>query len=199
MQKENVVLMKEAREALSGKWGVAVGGYFLYMLVTCGVGAFHKAGGILGFLITGPMVLGMAAFSLTLARGKEASIAQLFSGFNEFIRALLAYLLMVVFILLWALLLIIPGIIAAFSYSQTFYILSEDKSISARDAIKKSKAMMMGNKKKLFYLSLRFLGWAILCVFTFGIGFLWLMPYVQVTMAKFYDDISKKPTEPVVA
>ena len=91
------------------------------------------------------------------------------------------------------LLLIIPGIIAALSYSMTFYILADDNSIGAMDAIKKSKKMMDGYKWKYFCLGLRLLGWALLCVLTLGIGFLWLIPYAQVSVAKFYDDVKANP------
>jgi uncharacterized membrane protein len=87
------------------------------------------------------------------------------------------------------LLLIIPGIMAGLSYSQTFYILSEDPSIGAMDAIRKSKEMMYGNRWKLFCLGLRFIGWLLLCILTLGIGFIWLAPYMAVSMAKFYDDL----------
>jgi uncharacterized membrane protein len=97
--------------------------------------------------------------------------------------------LMLVFTLLWMLLLIIPGIIAAISYSLTFYIIADDDTIKPMEAIDKSKQMMDGYKWKYFFLALRFLGWALLCILTLGIGFLWLIPYVQVTFAKFYDDV----------
>ena len=96
---------------------------------------------------------------------------------------------MVVFVFLWALLLIIPGIIAAIAYSQTFYILAEDDTIGSMDALRKSKEMMIGYKWKYFCLGLRFIGWALLCVLTLGIGFLWLSPYIQVSYAKFYEDL----------
>ena len=189
--------MREAREALSGKWGLAVGVCLLYMVILIVVRAPHKVfGPILSLLISGPMTLGLATFSLTLSRRQTASVSQLFAGFNEFVRALVAYLLMVLFILLWFLLLIVPGIIAGLAYSQTFYILADDKSIKPREAIRKSKAMMYGHKKKLFYLGLRFLGWVLLCILSAGIGFLWLIPYIQITMAKFYDDISGKTVVP---
>ena len=135
------------------------------------------------------MAIGLATFSLALARDKEANINQLFEGFNKFGLALAAYFLMVLFIILWMLLLIIPGIIAALSYSMTFYIIADEDSIDAMEAIDKSKAMMDGYKWKYFCLGLRFIGWALLCILTFGIGFLWLMPYMQVTNAKFYDDV----------
>ena len=74
-------------------------------------------------------------------------------------------------------------------YSQTWFILSEDSSIDSYDAILKSKKMMDGYKWKLFKIQLRLFGLGILCLFTLGIGFLWLMPYQYVVYAKFYDEL----------
>ena len=189
---DNALLMKQAREVLDGKWGLAVGGCFLYMVVTAVVGAPDDIGPALCFLISGPMMLGLSVFALALARKHGASIHQLFVGFNDFVRNFVAYLLMALFRVLWAILLIVPGIIAALSYSQTFFILAEDKTIGARDALRKSKAMMEGHKKELFFLGLNFLGWFVLSILTLGVGLLWFVPYIQVTMALFYDKISGK-------
>jgi uncharacterized membrane protein len=143
----------------------------------------------LTLIIGGPLALGAAIFSLSISRGKEARLEEIFQGFNNFGTALVTYLLLLLYIFLWTLLLIVPGIIAALGYSLTFYILTDDQSIKPQDALKKSKSMMDGHKEKLFYLWLRFLLLAILCILTLGIGFLWLIPYVHVTMAKFYDDV----------
>jgi len=199
MLKENVVLMKEAREALVGKWGLAVGTFFVYGLI-CGIlTSFKQTGQLISLIISGPFMLGLAMFSLSLARNKEAKLEQIFEGFKRFAKALVAYLLVLVYIVLWALLLIVPGIIAAISYSQTFFILSDDESISAGDAMKKSKKMMYGYKWKYFYLGCRFIGWFLLSILTLGIGLLWLIPYIHVTMAKFYDDLKGKPVLPDVA
>lgn len=193
MKKENVLLMKEARESLAGKWGLAVGTFFVYGLI-CGIlTSFKQTGQLISLIISGPFMLGLAMFSLSLARGQEAKLEQIFEGFKRFGKALVAYLLMMVYIILWALLLIVPGIIAAISYSQVFFILANDESISATDALKKSKAMMFGYKWKYFYLGCRFLGWFLLSIVTLGIGFLWFVPYVHVTMAKFYDDLASAP------
>ena len=115
-------------------------------------------------------------------------------GFNRFGVSILAAIMLGLFTLLWLLLLIVPGIIAGISYSQTFFIIAEDKSIGAREAIDKSKRMMDGYKLKYFYLCLGFIGLALLCILTLGIGFFWLMPYTYVTCARFYDDI-KEQTE----
>ena len=133
-------------------------------------------------------------FSLSLSRNENARLEQIFEGFRNYGTVLGACLLMVVFIILWALLLIIPGIIAAIAYSQTFYILAEDDTIGSMDALRKSKEMMDGYKWKYFCLGLRFIGWVLLCVLTLGIGFLWLSPYIQVSYAKFYEDLKTNQT-----
>jgi uncharacterized membrane protein len=195
MNTDNLTLMRASREALRGKWGIAILTFFIYTLLTTTSGTLRAHGSFLTLsstltlIIGGPLALGAAIFSLAIARGKEGNLGQLFDGFNHFATALVTYLLMLLYVFLWLLLLIVPGIIAALGYSMTFYILADDPQIKPQDALKKSKSMMDGHKEKLFYLCLRFLLLGILCILTLGIGFLWLVPYVHVTMAKFYDDV----------
>jgi uncharacterized membrane protein len=195
MNTDNLTLMRASREALRGKWGVAILTFFIFSLLTTTSGTLRAHGSVLTLsstltlIIGGPLALGAAIFSLSISRGKEARLGQLFEGFDHFATALVTYLLLLLYVFLWMLLLIFPGIIAALGYSMTFYILADDPLIKPQDALKKSKSMMYGHKEKLFYLCLRFLLLAILCILTLGIGFLWLVPYVHVTMAKFYDDV----------
>ena len=92
--------------------------------------------------------------------------------------------------LLWSLLLIIPGIIAGYSYAMTGYILAENPELTASEAIARSKEMMAGNRFRLFCLHFSFIGWEILCTLTLGIGNLWLRPYKQAAEAAFYREIS---------
>lgn len=186
---QNSDLMRGAREALKGKWALAIGTFIIYMILTGTWGSIQPSASLISLLLAGPLGLGAAIFSLSVVRGREARLEELFQGFKRFGTALGAYLLMLLFVLLWTLLFIIPGIIAAFSYSMTFYILADDESIKAEDALKKSKAMMDGYKMKLFKLYLRFFLLALLCILTLGIGFFWLVPYASVTMAMFYEDI----------
>ena len=189
MVKENKELMAEARESLSGNWGLAIATFLVYGIIISIFQVIPTVGPVLVLFIAGPMLVGISMFSLSLSRGENARLEQIFEGFKNYGTVLGAYLLMVVLILLWMLLLIIPGIIAAIAYSQTFYILAEDDAISSMDALKKSKEMMDGYKWKYFCLGLRFIGWALLCILTLGIGFLWLSPYIQISYAKFYEDI----------
>ena len=97
--------------------------------------------------------------------------------------------LMGLFIALWTLLFIIPGIVKMFSYAMTPFILEENPDLTANEAIDRSRAMMKGHKFDLFWLFLSFIGWGILCVFTLGIGTLWLTPYMQTSIAAFYEDV----------
>jgi uncharacterized membrane protein len=189
---ENVILMKQARETLKGRWTLAVGTFLLYFLISVAISAVPKIGFIISLILSGPLTLGIVIFFLNFSRNQEAKLEQIFLGFKNFGTSFIAYILVVVFTILWALLLIIPGIIAAFSYSMTFYIIADDKSIDASAAIKKSKKMMYGYKWKLFCLYCRFIGWALLSILTLGIGFLWLCPYISVSVAKFYDDVKEK-------
>jgi len=204
MVTSNKDLMTQAREALSGRWGLAVGTFFVYMLIMVALNnplmrfvdigySIIISGNFILLLIGGALTLGATTFALAIARKEEAYLNMIFSGFNEFGKALGLYLLMVLFILLWMLLLIIPGIIAAISYSMAFFIMSDNPNIGAMEAIDKSKKMMYGYKWKFFCLGLRFIGWILLGFISLGIGFLWIIPYMYVSLAKFYEDIKNIP------
>ncbi len=118
--------------------------------------------GLYVFLVTGAFTLGITLFFLNLFRRKPVDPAQVFSGFEQFFKALGLVFVMGVFIFLWTLLFVIPGIIAALRYSQAFFILADDPTKGVFQCINESKWMMKGNKGKLFCLELSFLGWIIL-------------------------------------
>lgn len=190
---KNKELMRAARESLRGKWGLAIGTFLVYMIILGVPGSIQASGTLLTLIIGGPFLVGVAIFTLTIWRRGEARLEMIFDGFRNFTTAMVAYLLMVLYIVLWTLLLIVPGIIKALSYAMTFYILADHPETKAEDALKQSQAMMDGYKMKLFNLWLRFLLLGFLCILTLGIGFLWLVPYAHVTMAGFYDDLKNKP------
>jgi len=140
MATENLALMKKGRESLKGNWGLAIGAFLVVYLIEGAIQSIHKgSGGILILIIGGPFALGMAMFSLSYSRHLEPRFEQIFEGFRDFTRALVTYLLVVLYVFLWMLLLIVPGIIAALSYSMTFFILADDPSIKAADALKKEQ------------------------------------------------------------
>ncbi|MFA6617439.1 MAG: DUF975 family protein [Candidatus Neomarinimicrobiota bacterium] len=191
MKTENAVLMQMARNSLKNKWGLAIGTCVVYFVILSIVQMIPAAGPIVSLIIAGPLTLGLILFSLSISRGKEARFGQLFHGFDHFGPSLVTYLLVALYTFLWTLLLIVPGIIASFSYSMSLYILADDPSITGSEAIHKSKEMMNGNKGKLFCLHLRFLGWILLGILSLGIGFLWIIPYMQISIANFYNDLKK--------
>ena len=93
------------------------------------------------------------------------------------------------FIFLWTMLFIIPGIIASLAYSQTIYIMLDHPDMSALDAIRASKQLMKGHKWEYFVLGLSFIGWSILSSFTLGLLSIWLTPYQYVTYANYYNGL----------
>ena len=108
---------------------------------------------------------------------------------NRFGPELINFVLVSIFTFLWTWLLIIPGIIKAYSYSMTPYIVKDmvasGKQVSATDGINASKELMKGHKMALFIFDLSFLGWNILAAITCGIGYLWVTPYYQTAKANF--------------
>jgi uncharacterized membrane protein len=146
-----------------------------------------------GVVITPALTLGFYKVFLRLGDGIEPQIADIFSGFEDFWSAFKVQFLASVFTFLWMLLLIIPGIIKAYSYSMAHYILAENPGMSARECISRSKKMMEGHKMEAFILGLSFIGWFLLGAVTLGIAYLWIMPYMQMTMVNFYNRIKPAP------
>lgn len=146
--------------------------------------------GALYFILSSVISVGYAKFNLKLVDRQDGSFEDLFAYFSHWKTMAAASLLQTIYVVLWSLLLIIPGIIASFRYAMTDYILAENPELSASEAISLSKQMMQGNKWRLFCLGFSFIGWDILCAFTLGIGNLWLTPYRQAATAAFYREVS---------
>ena len=174
-----------ARRALRGNWkGVAVAMALYYLLmvsipsildiflpgatidslseVTGETVSMPFVSSIYTIILTGPFELGVVSFFIYFFRRRELHPGHLFDGFEHFIKAVLLTFAIGIRILLWSLLLIVPGLIAAFRYSQAFYILADHPEYSVRECINQSKHYMEGNKGKLLLFALSFLGWAIL-------------------------------------
>lgn len=213
----NKDLMADARMSLSGNWGMGVLGYVLYTVLIMSFSMFvftsvffvsmvSQFGGantaaataamdlfanLVHLLVSGAFMVGFCGFFLGIAQEGAARLELLFVGFQRFWKSFGTYFFYTLFIVLWTLLFIIPGIIATFRYAMAFFIIADDEDCGPLEAISRSKEMMKGNKWKFFCLQWRFLGWALLATFfTFGIGYLWLVPYMQTSSAKFYEDVS---------
>jgi uncharacterized membrane protein len=195
--KSNKELRAAARAQLKGKWGTAILLYIIcgilasagnFATLSLGNSRFIASFGI-GVLIGAPLSLGMLSCFIKLVRNEPFRLENLFDGFSRYGTAVISMILMEIFVMLWSILLIIPGIIAGLRYSMTFFIIYDNPGISAMDALKASKEMMVGYKGKLFLLYLSFIGWVLLCILTLGIGLLWLAPYTIASFANFYQNI----------
>ena len=206
----NSELRAQARERLEGKWGTFVLMTFLMLVIQTilqipgYIGSlleilspenvlaslsFSNISNILSLLAL-PLSWGLTVSLLRNHREESVDLENLFEGFRRgrYVRVFCALFLVNLFTFLWALLLIIPGIMKAFSYALTPYILLDEPELTAKQAISRSCEIMQGRRWKLFCLYFSFIGWGILCLLTFGIGFLWLAPYINASIAAFYED-----------
>lgn len=147
-------------------------------------------------LLASTVNVGYCRFNLALIDGKPVSFGILFSYFSHCWKAFVTNFLMGLYVFLWTLLFIIPGIIAAYSYGLAPYIIAENPEISATEALRRSKELMRGNKWRFFCLEMSFIGWWLATALTLGIGLLWLIPYCNAAYADFYREVSG--TRPVV-
>lgn len=181
---------------LSGKWGTMALIWLVYSLIIGAVSGLssytYGMSGIVMLLVSGPFTLSLAIISLHVVRSEEVKFDQLFDGFKGFGSAFVLALLNSIFIFLWSLLFIIPGIIKSYAYKMSFYILRDNPDMEPNDARKESIKMMNGNKWRLFCLDFSFIGWLLLCILTLGILFFWVGPYMEVAHAEFYEDLKQK-------
>lgn len=145
---------------------------------------------IIYIIIGGAVGIGYSKFNLDLMDGNEARVGTLFDYFSEWKKGFVARFLRSIYIFLWTLLFVIPGIMASYSYALVHHVMAEDPSLTAREALRESKEIMRGNRWRLFCLLLSFIGWDILGALTLGIGYLWITPYREAAIAAFYRDIT---------
>ena len=199
-------LKTKAKKSLKGKYGKAIVVILIVLCISI-VSSFigSTIGRILGFsventkmfsslvsfLIMGLFYFGLYNFYLKISRNKEVEVNELWSKTNMYLPFIGISILVGILVSIGTMLFIIPGIILALCYSQVYYIILDDEKTGITDAMKKSREMMKGHKWELFVLILSFIGWMLLGILTFGILYLWLIPYMQVTMCNFYNEIKK--------
>lgn len=127
---------------------------------------------------------GLTIYCLNVCQFRSSGFGNLFDGFAIFFKVLWLEILMSVFIFLWTLLLIVPGIIAIYRYRMALYILIDNPQLGALDCIRASSEIMRGHKGELFVLDLSFLGWVLLTAFPFVT--VWVTPYMEMTYANYY-------------
>jgi uncharacterized membrane protein len=183
---DRATLKSSAKEQIKGKIGILFLISLLASLIAGAVSAVPLVGTIAGMLLSGAFSLAMIQIYMNLGYGRRPEVGDLFSQMRNILPAFCTQFLVGLFTFLWSLLLFVPGIIMGCAYSQAMYILADDPGIGPMEAIRRSKEMMEGHKMEYFVLCLSFYGWALLGAFTLGILYIWLIPYMQATMANYH-------------
>lgn len=205
--KSNQYYKNEALSALRGNWANALVATIIFIALALffssndAINSYYQRvvinpfiGYSLSFIslfVLLPLAVGYSnSMRVLLETGDNRLTNNSFSlGFGNWLHVVWGMVLSTIYIFLWTLLLIIPGIIKSYSYALTPYILVEHPEMSANEAIEESMRLMDGHKFDLFYLQLSFIGWAILSILSLGLGFFWLIPYQMAAQAAFYRDI----------
>lgn len=186
-------IKQQAKEQLKGNLGMIVLCGVIYFAITFVVALIPYVGSIASIFIAAPIYLGLIMVLLNVTYGEKPEVGTLFTPFsNCFGTSIITNLLVGIYTLGWTLLLIIPGLVKQYSYAMTFYILAENPNMTANEAITESRQIMDGHKFELFVLQLSFIPWLLLCCVTFGIAYIYVIPYMSLTMTNFYHNIKRQ-------
>ena len=168
--------------------------HLLFSGLTAGVAALLLLIGVIFLIVSivlgGVIETGYARYNMKLVSGDRTSFYDLFHEFHRWGTCLVMNLLRMVLTFVGFILFIIPGIMLTYGFRMAPYILAEHPECSGWEALSESWKMMRGHKFRLFCLDLSFIGWAILCGLTCGIGYLWLTPYTKASEAIFYLELA---------
>lgn len=185
--------IKAAAKAQLG--GKIFGNVWMMALLACLImSAIAYVAGLVvvgAIIVIGPLTYGISFLFLKRWRdGEKINLADLFAGFtSDFGQNFLIGLLSSIFVALWSLLFVIPGIVKTYAYSAAYYIKADNPDYTWRECINASRELMYGHKWDLFMLDLSFIGWYIVGSICLGIGTLWVVPYHQMSRAIFYDEL----------
>ena len=193
-----VEIKNYAKEKLSGNlgsiWKILIIALGISLASTCVLSIlFNKMDAdfldsLLGILMM-PLGIGTTAFFISLIENENFEAKDLFKYYHDFVKIIGVTVLMGLIVMLGYICFIIPGIILTLSYSLVPIILIKKPELGIVETLKYSREKMQGHKLDTFVLGLSFIGWAILGTLTFGILYIWLYPYMQLTFTKFYLNI----------
>lgn len=189
----NSELRRGARTQLGGN--IFSTGWLMMLLACLIVNAVVGATStlIIGLLIVGPASYGLTRCMVNVVeqKNKSAELSDLFCGFTEnFTQSFILGLLSGLFIALWSLLFVIPGIVKSYSYAMAFYIQQKEENKDWKYCLDKSIATMNGHRMQLFLLDLSFIGWYLLGVLCLGVGTLFVYPYHIMARTNFFEALS---------
>lgn len=180
----------QAAAALKGNYGTAIGILLVNSLIMGAIGTISFGIGII--ILSGAFTVGVSVAFVNLHRRNRMTFSDLFAGFSgkvSFGSTISLSFFSGLFVMLWSMLFVVPGIIKTYAYSMAPYILADHPEMSGLQAITASKNLMKGKKGKLFCLELSYIGWVLLSILTFGILLLWVEPKMEAAKAAFYEDI----------
>lgn len=140
---------------------------------------------------TSTLTVGFYLYILKMVRKEEYEKEDLFKYVKDVLPIVAISILTMVFVLLWSILLIIPGVIAAIGYSMVLYIYADNPELTPMEYLEQSKKMMQGYRWDYFVFVLSFIGWILLCGLTLGIALIWVVPYVSFAETIYYDELKK--------
>lgn len=146
---------------------------------------------VMVMLLLAVLNAGWALYHLGVRRGEEMPYTTLFDGFSFVGKVILLEIVVSIYVILWSLLFVIPGVIAAYRYRFAVYNLCENPEMGVMEAMHMSMVQTYGHKADLFILDLTFLGWQLLCTLTLGILSIWIAPYVIQTNLGYFQQIKK--------
>ena len=194
---DRIYLKTRAKQILGGR--IFGDTWLMALLALAIVSAINSvAGSVLpgvgALLVAGPMSLGAAFVILKLVRlGQKIAFKELFLGFTQDIgQNILLGLLSSLFVALWSLLLIVPGIVKAYSYSMIYFIKADHPEYDWRTCLHASQELTYGHKMELFVLDLSFIGWYLVGALCLGVGTLWVQPYHETAKALYYEQLKNK-------
>lgn len=147
---------------------------------------------IISSFFTTTISVGFYSYILKIVRKEDYQKEELFAFVPNIMQIAVLSFLMTLIIVLWMFLLIVPGIIAALAYSMALYIFVDNKDMLPMEILNKSKSMMNGYKMDFFVFKLSFFGWILLSCLTFGILFIWVMPYITFAEIIYYEELKKQ-------
>ena len=156
------------------------------------------SGGVLAFiteLLALPLYIGFISYILGLTRKEEVSLTDIFQDYKKIGLIVVTLIISYVFIIFGYILLIIPGIMIAFSLVMVGYLLADSKETSiseAKNIIRESREMMNGYKLDYFIFELSFIGWHFLGAITFGIAYIYVIPYFTFANTLYYQRLKEK-------
>lgn len=185
---DRVTVKERAKAMLRQCWGTSIGVLVLYGVLLSAIAALTF--GLGEFFLAPPLLVGVTMFFLGVWRGEQPLFETLFGGFRRYAQSLVGILWMYLWTFLWSLLFILPGIIKAYAYSMTPYLLADYPDLDPRKALKVSMAITAGHKAEIFVMHLSFFGWMLLSAFTLGIlQIVYVGPYMQIAMSGQYESL----------